>query len=169
MEKEKKSISDEMTESIKASIIDQVKAEMLSKEDGKLVIEIIERKGEAPLLLPPVVPQIVFITGQIDAVSRYTDKRMHLIDVNHSSITINRKDGFIILETNEHQSSEKEIIKGLIEKNPFIEKLGLNTEKAYTPKDLGKFIRLNKRFFTNKESATGLVSLLFNYKAKINS
>lgn len=131
-------------------------------------IEITFREGVAAKPLDPKYPEKVNIRGTIDSPLRWLEKRISSIDQKASNIVVCRDDmriGLVVDEENAYASR----ITGALELSRKIEEFGINDEtKTWEPAKLSKFIKMNRAFFTDKSQNMMLVSILKNFKAKIN-
>lgn len=130
-------------------------------------IEVILREGVAAKQLDPKEPIVTDIKGAIDSPYRWLEKRVELIDQQGSHILVDRDEcsiSLIIDERDYYQTS----INGSLQPSTEIEKFGINTEKTWEPAKLGQFLKMNRAFFPSREENMTLVSILKNFKAKVN-
>lgn len=59
-------------------------------------------------------------------------------------------------------------IKSKVELNPDLKDFGINSGKRYSTFDLADFFKMNRHLFQSKATAMELVSLLKNFKAKVD-
>ncbi len=130
-------------------------------------IEVVLREGKAPVVLDPKEQERVVINGTIDAPLRWLEKRVELINQKATNIIVNRdKMGLALTidETNYYQTE----INGILQPSKEMQEFGINVEKKWEPIKLSKFIKMHRAFFTDKSQNMILVSILKNFKAKVN-
>lgn len=130
-------------------------------------IEVVLREGKAPVALDPKEPEILSITGTIDAPFRWLEKRVELINQKSANIIVNRDNMGLALtidETNYYQTE----ISGILQASKEMQEFGINTEKKWEPIKLSKFFKMHRAFFKDKSENMMLVSTLKNFKAKVN-
>ena len=131
-------------------------------KEGSQALEILQ--GQA---LVRREPQSVDITGLIGSPYEYLAKRKDEIDPRNCHIIVDESSGLISLTIDE-KSYYKDIIRGALKTNPDFEKFMINTSEARDTFELADFIKMYRRFFEDKNTAMELVSLLKNFKAKVN-
>jgi len=137
----------------------------------KSVIEL--REGKA---LPLQEPQKIIISGNIDTVSKYIGQRGFVSDNSEVPTAIDLRKAIIIVERDKMSivllENPKDFysntISASLQLSTEFKKFGINENQTYTPAELGDFIKLNRAYFTKKEDANKLVSLLKNFTAKVN-
>ncbi len=130
-------------------------------------IEVVLREGEAPVALDPKEQERVVINGTIDAPLRWLEKRVELINQKSSNIIVNRdKMGLALTidETNFYQTE----INGILQASKEMMEFGINTDKKWEPIKLSQFFKMHRAFFMDKSENMNLVSVLKNFKAKVN-
>lgn len=130
-------------------------------------IEVVLREGKAPVALDPKEPEILSITGTIDAPFRWLEKRVELINQKSANIIVNRDNMGLALtidETNYYQTE----ISGILQDSKEMQEFGINTEKKWEPIKLSQFFKMHRAFFKDKSENMMLVSTLKNFKAKVN-
>ena len=128
-----------------------------------IIIHILD--GVAP---DPVNPKAVNLKGDIDAVMSY------IINVGH---TINKEVAVIIFDEDKRQitfcsdPSSATPINVVAKLEPFtdLHNFGINQEKYFGLKELEKFVRMNRMYFSDKEAHTKLAADLKSFTAKIQS
>lgn len=130
-------------------------------------IEVVLRKGEAPVALDPKEPERVVINGTIDAPIRWLEKRVELINQKATNIIVNRDKMRMALTIDETSYYQTEI-NGILQASKEMQEFGINVEKKWEPIKLSKFIKMHRAFFTDKSQNMMLVSTLKNFKAKVN-
>ena len=130
-------------------------------------IEVVLREGKASVALDPKEPEIVSITGTIDAPFRWLENRVELINQKSANIIVNRDNMGLVLtidETNYYQTE----ISGILQPSKEMQEFGFNTEKKWEPIKLSQFFKMHRSFFKDKSENMILVSTLKNFKAKVN-
>lgn len=130
-------------------------------------IEVVIREGKAPVALDPKEPVRVTINGTIDALYRWIEKRVELIDQKTSNIIVNRDRMAMSLSINETDYYQTKISGALQESKEMVE-FGINTDKKWEPIKLSQFFKMHRAFFKDKSENMILVSTLKNFKAKVN-
>ena len=130
-------------------------------------IEVVIREGNAPTPIDPKEPEIVNISGTIEAPFRWIDKRIDLIDQKRSNLIVNRDEMSITLTINEDDYYGSMIVGCLRSSREMIE-FGINTDKKWEPIKLSQFFKMHRAFFKDKTENMMLVSTLKNFKAKVN-
>lgn len=123
-------------------------------------IEVVLREGKAPVVLDPKEQERVVINGTIDAPLRWLEKRVELINQKATNIIVNRDKMGLALTIDE--------INGILQPSKEMQEFGINVEKKWEPIKLSKFIKMHRAFFTDKSQNMILVSILKNFKAKVN-
>lgn len=132
--------------------------------DGMTSLEI--RHGDAMPLREPVK---IALTGNIDTVRRFLDKRVEKHDQKDCNIIVCRaKSGPYIELTVAESSYFSDIVTGKIILNEDFVEFGINTGEKYTLRDLSDFIKMHRYCFHDTSTAMKLVSELRNFKAKVN-
>lgn len=140
---------------------------VVPKDYNGTPIEVVVREGEAPKALDPKYPTTVHIIGTIDSPLRWLEKRVELIDQKQANITVDRDDMRIRLVDNERIFFNNSI-QGLLVISKEMQEFGINTDKKWDPIKLSQFLKMHRAFFTDKSENMMLVSILKNFKAKVN-
>jgi hypothetical protein len=140
---------------------------VVPKDYNGTPIEVVLREGEAPVALDPKEPLIIRINGTIESPLKWLEKRIELIKQKVSNILVNRDAMRIVLTVDETNFYHAEI-GGTLEASKEMKEFGINTGKIWEPIKLSQFIKMNRAFFTDKSQNMQLVSLLKNFKAKVN-
>lgn len=140
---------------------------VVPKDYNGTPIEVVLREGEAPVALDPKEPLTIRINGTIESPLKWLEKRIELINQKASSILVNRDAMKIVLTVDETNFYHSEI-GGTLEASKEMKEFGINTGKIWEPIKLSQFIKMNRAFFTDKSQNMQLVSLLKNFKAKVN-
>lgn len=152
---------------------EKIKVVISEGADTTKPIEVILREGEAPKAieqLPTKEPCKISLDGVIDMPLRWLEKRIDTIDQKRANIVVDREEMKISLTINEDDYYQKNTISGNIQFSDTYSKFGINNEKkAWTPNELGQFLRLNRGVFENKDQALVLISNLRNFTAKAKS
>ena len=154
-------------------------AEELKQEIGKQVAEavaqrgaqqsgqldVIIREGQA---LPLHEPVKVKIDGIIDSPARWLETRPELQQItNKCHVLVNRDKLCIALQINENAHYGTHIT-GKMELSEAFKKFHINDGYSFTLVDLAKLFKMNRSFFESKQIAMELVTLLQNFKGKVN-
>lgn len=124
--------------------------------------ELIIRTGSALQQHDPIK---VVVQGQIDAPLRWIEKRTIALE---SYIIVNRENMEIVLVEDEKQW-DGSVITGRIEISPEFRRFGINNEeRRLSTFDMADFIKMNRSFFETRNDAMMMVSLLRNFKAKVD-
>lgn len=130
-------------------------------------IEVVLRQGEAARVLDPKEPNKIDIRGTIESLFRWLEKRVDLIDQKKAHILVDRDNITMTLSLDE-TNFYKTCIAGTLEISNKIKEFGINTGKIWEPLILSQFFKMNRAFFTDKTKNMELVTLLKNFKAKVN-
>ncbi|MDP2338038.1 MAG: hypothetical protein Q8N05_16655 [Bacteroidota bacterium] len=142
----------------------------LTKEETSCMLiengikELVIRHGEA---FPVREPVALKIGGNIDSVARFISNRKDEFEHNKAHIISDRAALMIVLTIDE-PSYFSGIIQGNAEIDARFKEWGINTGKSWTTFELADFIRMRRAFFENVGTATELVTVLRNFKAKVN-
>lgn len=126
--------------------------------------DVVIRHGDA---LPLREQAPVKIKGTIEAPKIWLEKKITGIDQSQCHIEVNREEMSILLVINE-ESYYKDTVKGSLVLSPEFLKFGINNGKYISGIELSDFIRMNRSYFENKQTAMALVSICRNFKAKVN-
>lgn len=140
---------------------------IVPKDYSGIPIEVVVREGEAPVAIDPKEPNIISIDGTIGAPVEWLGKRIELIKQKKANILVNRDDMKIILTIDE-DSYYKTTIVGALQSSKEMDDFGINSDKVWEPQKLGQFLKMHRAFFSDKQQNMSLVSILKNFKAKIN-
>lgn len=113
-------------------------------------------------------PLPVVIDGLITAPADYLTKRAGFINQKKSHLLVNYSKGELKLIINE-KWVYNDTVKGSLKLNPDFESFGINSGKSRDTFELADFIKMNRHFFSDKNVAMKLVSLLKNFKAKVKN
>lgn len=140
---------------------------VVPKDYSGAPIEIILREGKAAEQLPNREPINVEINGTIDTPLRWLEKKVELIDQKKAYISVSRDDMSIALvdKENDYYSNN---IAGELEASKEMKAFGINTDKRWEPIKLSQFFKMHRAFFKDKTENMALVSILKNFKAKVN-
>lgn len=138
--------------------MDQLNLKIEKVEGNELII----RTGAT---LPVHVSPSTKFEGVLSNVCEWLEKR-GFVDKD-CTLAFSHDDG-VILFSDKISKVDFVQIKGELKLNKDIEKIGLNTDKSYTPYKLSQFIRMNRHFFTEKSVALSLESILKNFEAKVD-
>jgi len=138
---------------------------------GASTAEIIIREGSAPKPLEPKAPLQNHLKGVIGCVAEYLSKRIDSDQFTQkdSHIIVDRDKVQITLVINEHDAYLREEITGKLSYHPKFVEFGINSGKAWTPTELGLFIKMNRSFFADRKTNMELVTTLMNFTATVNN
>ena len=126
---------------------------------GATTAELILREGSAVKQLDPKAPIQTNINGVISCVVEYLTKRINAGQFNQKDchILVNRDKVEITLITNEADAYNRGQVVGKLSYNPKFIEFGINAGKVWTPTELGLFIKMNRAFFTDRQSKSASV------------
>ncbi len=130
-------------------------------KEGTETLEILQ--GDA---LARKEPLQVNINGLINAPLEYLSKRQDVIEHKKCHLIVNLSKGAINLIVDE-KNAYKDTITGKLKVNPDFESFGINDGTTRDTFELADFIKMNRFFFNDKNTAMKLVSDLKNFKAKV--
>lgn len=132
--------------------------------------ELVIREGEAVKQLEPKPPVKTELHGVIGVVKEYLAKRVatNQFTQERSHIIVNRENITIELVFNENDEYERGTVKGKLELHPKFKEFGINTNKVWSPEELGMFFKMNRSFFADKNENMKLVSALMNYEGTVS-
>lgn len=140
--------------------------------EGMSKTELIIREVNTVNELPVKAPIKTNISGTIGAPYAFLCKRKDVkeqVDQKRCHILVDRDQISIALIINEDNEYHKGTVTGKLEFNPKFNEFGINSDKAWTPTQLGLFFKMNKSFFPEKEVNMKLVSDLMNFTATVNN
>lgn len=117
--------------------------------------------------LEPKEPEKVEIFGTLEAPLKWLEKRVTEIDQKKCHVIVNREDMSILLIIDEKDHYHTSI-EGKLQLHPAFLKFGINQGEYRTPIEMSELIKMNRSYFENRQEAMELVSLLRNFKAKID-
>lgn len=116
----------------------------------------------------PKKPLAIKLSGTIDAVLRFLEKRKDEINLKTAHVLISRENFEINLFFNESNPETFSHIKGEIEETNDFKKFKINTGQSWEPVTLSQFIKMNRGCFESKETAMALYLKLRDFQAKVN-
>lgn len=132
---------------------------------GEAGPEITIRHGEAPEVHPP---RGIRIMGQPGTVAEFVQMREP--DPKSTHVEVDREKGTITLTANEHlPDAGRTAIRSSIKLDPAFLEFKVNTNEPWDPVQLGKLFKRRRRYFSDSALNLKLVSLLTNFKAKVDS
>lgn len=134
----------------------------ITVENGVKTVEVLI--GSA---LEPKQPEKVEIFGTLEAPLKWLEKRVSEIDQKKCHVIVNREDMSILLVIDEKDHYHTSI-EGKLQLHPAFLKFGINQGEYRTPIEMSELIKMNRSYFENRQEAMELVSLLRNFKAKID-
>lgn len=140
---------------------------IVPKDYNGTPIEVVLREGKAACQLEPKEPERINIRGTIESPLRWLEKRVEQINQRACNIVVSRDNMVIRLlidETNYYQTN----VLGILEASKEMCEFGINTEMTWEPQKLSQFLKMHRVFFTDKSQNMILVSILKNFKAKVN-
>jgi len=138
-------------------------------KDGK--IELVIRNGEAEKFLDPIKPiekiELV-ITGSIGTISEFLKKRHHLFNPENCRVLIEQN--CMTFFGNECQDNNElsTFVGSKLKISKDLEKLELNSEIEFTPKELAAFLRKRKNLFSDPEQFRSIWGALTQFEGVIN-
>lgn len=134
----------------------------INVEEGVKILQILT--GEA---LTPKEPQKITISGVLETPLKWLEKRSAEIEAKTAHIIVDREKMSItlVIDEKDHYSTT---ISGKMELHPAFLKLGINSGAYKTAFDMAELIKMNRSYFENRNYAMELVTLLRNFKAKID-
>lgn len=125
--------------------------------------ELIIRHGEA---LPPEKRESVHLKGSIEAPAEFIAKRGAAINPLNTHVFIDRDKGKIKFVTNEESEFQTTVV-GQLEIDKHFQAFRINNGDWSSAKELGEFLRRNRRFISNAEEGTKFINSLLKFKAKV--
>lgn len=154
--------AEELKQEIGKQVAEAV-AQMAGQQSGQL--DVVIREGEALPLHEPVKVQI---TGIIDSPARWLDKRPELQQITSKChIVVDRDNLTIALQVNENAHYGTKIV-GRMQLSEAFKKFHINDGHTFTLQEMAKLFKMNRSFFETKQKAMELVTLLQNFKGKVN-
>lgn len=135
-------------------------------------VEITIREVNSVNELPLKPPLNINLSGTIGAPLEFLTKRIKetsQIDQTRSHIMARREEMTIALYINEDDEYFLGRIEGRLEYHPRFKEFGINSDKVWTPSELGMFFKMNRAFFSTKEDNMKLVTDLMNFKASVDN
>lgn len=134
----------------------------ISVENGVKTVQILT--GNA---LEQQEPKIINLNGVLDSPLKWLEKRVSEIDQKKCHIVVDRDKMTIslIIDESDHYSTT---ITGKMELHPVFVKFGINAGKYRTTFEMAELIKMNRSYFENRQYAMELVTLLRQFKAKID-
>lgn len=133
---------------------------LLSGSENAIVI----REGAA---LPLKEPLIASLSGVLDSPLRWLEKRIDTIDQKACSLTVDRDKLRLELDIDE-TNHYGPVVTGSLQWHPMFLKFGINGGKYITHFEMAQLIKMNRTAFENHSVAMNLVTVLQNFKAKVN-
>lgn len=136
--------------------------EAIKSSEGIHQLEI--RTGDAQKFEYPVKCSIL---GTLSAPFEFFQKRISgalLHDKNQMHLLVDKLNGVIILITDENWEKGT-TVKGAIQKNPFLEKFSINTDRMIDSYAMVKLLKMNKMWFADPEQCGNIVHNLQHFSA----
>ena len=138
---------------------------------GMSTAEVVIREGEAIKQLDPKAPIKTEIVGTIGTILEYLKKRVDAGQFKQTEcfITVDRESVKMTLTINESDAYNRGTVVSKLQFNPQFVKFGINTDKVWTPAELGLFFKMNRTFFPDRKDNMELVSRLMNFNGTVNA
>lgn len=108
------------------------------------------------------------LLGTLQAPGDFLEKRKAQFPVEESHVIVNDDTGVIQLVTGDRKEVARIDITGTLRVHSDFKSLGINNAGVIRqPKDLAKFIKMNRTLFESKDVAMTLITSLRNFKAKV--
>lgn len=128
--------------------------------------ELIIRTGQAP---ENIKPNKLFFTGSISSPGDYYESRQKsgaAYDPQKALISVSAENRTIQLEEDPTYPYSSTIV-GRLDKNPIIEKMGINVDRRYSPQELAQVIRENRHHFVDKAASMQIITDLKSVKISV--
>lgn len=150
-EENKEDIMEKITEGVILSAVEESK-------------EFTIRQGTALKLHEP---EVVMISGTIDAPARWIEKRVDQTEQEKCHVLVKRDEMSIAMNCDENNYYGA-IIQGRLQLSEEYRRFGINSGEYRTHFELAELIKMNRSYFENKTTAMKLVTELQNFKAKVD-
>jgi hypothetical protein len=129
--------------------------------------ELIVREGSAQVIREP---KIINLTGTIEAPKEYLAKRKESgqFEAKNCHVIFSYQKLFITLMVNESDYYGSSIT-GKAEVNPELLKFGINAGKIWTKNELKQFLKMNRAFFKDVDSAMKIITNLEKFSASVQT
>lgn len=107
-------------------------------------------------------------SGNIDTVSRYLDKRSHLVDHEQTTVFVDREAMQIEIQSNETDYFGDKL-SGALKVHPDFKKFGINTGNFVPTQKLGDFFKMHRAFFVDRDENFKVVSVLKNFEGSVDA
>jgi hypothetical protein len=149
--------------------------ESIAKEKAKeLIVEntppsahVIWETKQSPVALPLHNPEIISLSGTIEAPYEFISKRKSEHEPLAVHVMYNLENGVILLKADE-RNHFKTTIKGELKMNPKMVEFGINADKKYNLTELKKKIRFSKTIFKNEAEHAELIKGLNEFTSKVS-
>ena len=137
------------------------------------IVTILEGKApeQKPLLRNKGFRKIGGTRTVLEIVSKEPMKSIieNRVDEHNDIFLLVDRDNFsMILEVNTNMSNTKDEFITVLKLSKKIQEFGINEDKSWTTFDLANFIKMNRTYFETKQQAMELVTVLRNFKAKVD-
>jgi len=138
---------------------------------GQTTAEVIIREGGATKQLDPKAPVKTEIVGTIGTILEYLKKRVNSgqFKQNECFISVDRESVKMTLTINESNAYKRGTVVSKLQYTPQFVKFGINTDKVWTPAELGLFFKMNRTFFPDRKDNMELVSRLMNFNGTVQA
>jgi len=130
--------------------------------------EIVIREGVAPVVQ---LPAAIFISGIISSPADwYEGKKENGLVYDSSNVHVihDIDERSLLIRTSEHFSSGSVTVKGLLITSSELNEFCINnTHKTFGPKELARFLKMNRSHFVDREKCMNIVSSLNQLKLKV--
>lgn len=136
--------------------------------------EIIFREGEA---LPQVAPEKIVISGDINTVATFVNKRRIALPGMPGAQSINADRAIVTVEKEKHSISLEldpenyygTVVSGKLEIEPELLKFSIETNKKFTQQELIKLLKYSKRWFADPAEQEKLLLAYMKLDVKVDS
>lgn len=128
------------------------------------ISEVVIREGTA---LPLKEPVKVIISGVISAPLIWILKRVSIIATLLCNIKFSYENSTITY-TEDENNAYGAVITGKLEESKEFKEFGINSSNYKTPLEMSEFFKMHRSFFENHQAAMSLVTVLKNFKAKVD-
>lgn len=95
---------------------------------------------------------------------RITDSGLH--EKTKCHILVDKTEGTILLVIDEKNGDDGTKVIGSIESNPFLDALNINDDTTFSANELGKMLKKNKMWFTNKDRCGEIIHNLMHFEGE---
>lgn len=88
-------------------------------------------------------------------------------DLTDMLVVVNRPEMVITWQENNHLAEPAARVVGAINVNPHLLKLGINSGKKYTARELADVLKMNRLLFSSREDNMVLIAQLMDFRARV--